>query len=55
MACRALEVIRNRPMAFVPELRADQVGDQWRDPAQLCMAEGVSSTRTPRETLRPVP
>ena len=42
MARRAQKVIGNRPMALAAELCAYQVADEGRDPAQLCMAEGVS-------------
>jgi len=31
-------------MALIAELLANQVGYDWRNPAQLCMAEGVRWT-----------
>jgi hypothetical protein len=35
MARRPLEIVGDRPMTLAAELRADQAGDDWRDPAQL--------------------
>jgi hypothetical protein len=35
MARRPLEIVGDRPMTLAAELRAEQAGDDWRDPAQL--------------------
>src|SRR5262249_31462536 len=49
VACRPQEVIGNRPMALAAQLRAYQVGNEWRYPAQLCMAKGVLQARSREE------
>src|SRR6476646_7036736 len=44
-----LEISGHRPVALAAELRGNQVGNEWRNPAELCMAEGIFRGRRREE------
>jgi hypothetical protein len=41
VACRALQIVGDRPMIFIAVRFADHVGDHRSDTTQLRMAEGI--------------
>ena len=51
VARRPLKIVSHRPMALIAELLTNQVGYDWRNAAQLCMAEGVLYTRRKKLTI----